>query len=330
VLIIITQKQLSVLAIDQIVMVGSPRIMRTLAAIFAVQLLQTASAEVAEEVCAPTSVKGAGDYEECVPSPKRGAELIQTAKRASLAGQGQSDAKQNQSDLGRGEVSYCWEVDRWATNGQQACWKEKPSSDSPECTPDSGETPCRCKTAECRFDLLSSSPPTTATCAKKALYFLGGTYSSDSPSRSSVSQVLGTGMEMYCTEMVKITDWNARHIIKRPNDISERSDSPEWNCWWNYMWKTGENGCFRKTRYLGEKCWDYGDCAGTEEGLTSCVDGTCIPAGFKPREPCECSWGTQSDALLCYSPGRSCRGYACTMSLEGNSRYCDFDKTWYS
>ena len=127
-MIIITQKQLSVLAIDQIVMVGSPRIMRTLAAIFAVQLLQTASAEVAEEVCAPTSVKGAGDYEECVPSPKRGAELIQTAKRAALAGQGQSDDRW--STRGRVVPLYCYQNDRLATGKQSACWEEKPPPDT--------------------------------------------------------------------------------------------------------------------------------------------------------------------------------------------------------
>jgi len=336
-LIIITQKQLSVLAIDQIVMVGSSRITRTLAAIFAVRLLQAASAEVAEEVCTPTSAKGAADFEDCTPSPERGTELIQRAKRASLAGQGRLHAKQNRSDLEstrrRRKHFYCWEYDHGSSNGaRSACWARKPHRYTSDCTPYSGETPCRCSTAECRLDLLSSATPTTAECAKKALYILGGRYSRSL--EDSVRQVRGTGLQMYCLDMVKNTKWSAKHLVKRPEDPPEKADYPKWNCWWgSYMWKDGDNGCFRKPRYLGEKCWDWGDCAGsagTSELLTSCEDGTCVPRGWKPRTPCACDWGPwgpKDDALVCNSG--SCGGGACLMSLDGDGRYCDFGE-WKS
>jgi len=319
VLIIITQKQLSVLAIDQIVMVGSPRIMRTLAAIFAVQLLQTASAEVAEEVCAPTSVKGAGDYEECVPSPKRGAELIQTAKRAALAGQGQSDDRW--STRGRTSPLYCYQNDRLTTGKQSACWEEKPSPDTtPECTPDSGETPCRCKTAECRFDLLSSSPPTTAKCApgSKAFFIFDGTFTSK---RGDYKQIRGTGYEMYCKKMVKFTEYNEIHLFKRHDDPPQQYDYWRVNCWGSYMWE--DDACYRAIRYLGEKCWGDWDCAGYVKAKTACGGGKCVPKGFEPRKPCECATSASRDTLACNS--KSCAPFACLMNLEDNTRYCDLD-----
>mmetsp|Transcript_38589 Transcript_38589/g.104508 ORF Transcript_38589/g.104508 Transcript_38589/m.104508 type:complete len:312 (-) Transcript_38589:51-986(-) len=307
-------------------MVGPMCISQALAAVLAFQVLRAASAEGLEEECTPASVAGAGGDEECTPSSRRGAGLLQTAKRASLAGQGQSDAEQNKSGSlypnVEGSVSHCYEENR-------GCWAKKPPSDTPDCTPDSGGEVCRCSTEECRFSMLTSDPPTTARCADKVLYVKGG-HIEYVYRGSGLQRVSGDGLEMYCTRMVKSTEWKAKHLVRLPGDHSYGTEVDlghlaSMRCWGSqHHWEDGK--CYKKVRYLGESCGQRSDCAdagGSHQ--TWCVEGKCVPAGFFPRKECECiRW--YSKAMVCNA--NSCGYRACAKSLDSHKRYCDFAMRW--
>mmetsp|Transcript_38590 Transcript_38590/g.104513 ORF Transcript_38590/g.104513 Transcript_38590/m.104513 type:complete len:319 (-) Transcript_38590:66-1022(-) len=307
-------------------MVGPMCISQALAAVLAFQVLRAASAEGLEEECTPASVAGAGGDEECTPSSRRGAGLLQTAKRASLAGQGQSEAEQNKSGplplypVLDGSVSYCYEKD--IVNG---CWARKPPSHTPECTPDSSGT-CRCSTAECRFSMLTSDPPTTARCADKVLYVKGG-HIEYVYRGSGLQRVSGDGLEMYCTRMVKSAAWKAKHLVRLPGDHRFGVEvgvglMGRLRCWGSgHKWEHGK--CYKKVRFLGEACGRRSDCAlGGGKHQTWCVEGKCVPAGFFPREECDCIG--HPSPLVCSAPS-SCGDYhPCSKSLDSDKRYCDF------
>jgi len=221
--------------------------------------------------------------------------------------------------------SYCYQKDS-ARFGD--CWAKKPPSNTSNCTVDSGKAACLCADFPCHVDNLHQSVPTTGRCASKSIYVVDG---EKHVNQSKEIDVTGTGEEAYCTDMVKNDQWQAKHIVKLSSDPPAISGNGWWTCWSPNTWHDGK--CQRRTRYLGESCWDgkwgAGVCAGSDssydEYSTSCYKGTCVPyAWVKEREECTCAWIGWNFLWTCSASGGKCGGHPCSLSTRDGKKYCDY------
>jgi len=311
--------------------VSSVRVTRALGATLVLQWLQTLSAQVLEETCTEGTV---GEFQEC-----KGTKLVQQATKVSLATNDQSDLSTNKTSRRRRRrrrrrrkvtkvnpwtAEYCLEKDG---KGLKDCWAAKPSPSTAACTADSGAAVCRCSEADCQFD-EELHMGSLAVCGKKVTYFQNGVFGSEymQGRMKDIARewITGTGVEVYCFNMVKTEGWsNPKHIMKWGSDNPEQKDA-YYTCYGEYHWKKQEEKCYRKRRYLNEKCWWHSDCQGYQthkqwDGYdTVCRDGTCRPSALKPVESCECEF---SGRLACNSP--PCNGNACFPRNGGKAGYCD-------
>merc|ERR1712224_257286 len=97
--------------------------------------------------------------------------------------------------------------------------------------------------------------------------------------------------------MGKNNEWQQRGLIATDADGPAANGNSWWTCWYPNTWHDGK--CQRRTRYLGESCWDgwfgNGACVGSEtsydEYSTACYRGKCLPfAVVQERNECECAW----------------------------------------
>lgn len=271
--------------------------------------------------------------------------LVQKAAKVSLATHGQSDLGSTGDPLLTEE--YCLETKNEGLNKRglapQDCWAKKPSPSTSECKADSGKKICRCSQEDCQFDEeLGNSK--LAVCAHKVTYFQGGVFHNDRQDstfppggnkhrRQGRQWIEGTGIEVYCFNMVQTKGWSPeKHIMRWGSDKPAQIDA-YYSCWGNYRWDDNDQKCYLKKRYLGEKCWKNSDCVGYKESgfyATVCRDGVikkCSPRTLKPRKFCGCD---TSGRLACNSvQGSDCNNRACfTKQVPGkeyskNWGYCD-------
>uniref|UniRef100_A0A7S1R9G2 C-type lectin domain-containing protein n=1 Tax=Alexandrium catenella TaxID=2925 RepID=A0A7S1R9G2_ALECA len=301
----------------------SARTMRAAAAIFAVQLLRAAAAEVLNE-------------EECAMVPAKGGQLFQ---KASHSTQGPELAIDNVV-TGNDASVYCYQGDNY-TN----CWSQKPPSSTPECTSDSGNTTCRCPSSECDIGELGGDSPAYTSCEKRSTYIFrntteGNTAGGSTTEGSAASFVAApftqeeerfTHEEVYCRSMVRHDQWKARHLMKQPNDPPAQNNFSYWGCWSPNTWVDG--GCHRRTRYLGEKCWNgwfgSGRCEGSDalntEYKVVCYKNVCAPyIALRERQECNCSRTGWNFTGMCTDRADQCDGHACVRHIRDGKFYCDF------
>lgn len=224
---------------------------------------------------------------------------------------------------------YCYQA-----NPVDDCWVKKPPEDTPECTVDSGDTVCKCPEQEgsgCHVDALDANPPATGWCSSHLVFIYGGEEHNNVSTHAI--DVLGSKDERFCMRMDKLDQWHDKHIARWPGDPEATSSSDYWSCWFGYTWEQGS--CQRKTRYLGETCWDgnlldpAGTCANSgsyyDEYTTSCRQGTCIPYSWvKDREECQCDWVGWNFIVACSAADGKCGGHACILHVSNGHKYCDY------
>jgi len=227
-------------------------------------------------------------------------------------------------------TSYCYEREDGPLGN---CWKKKPGANTTLCTVDSGKTTCKCPTSQdgggCHIDALSSDVPTTGRCAALMVYVLDG---ERKHSRTNLSvDVIGKSSETYCKDMVKNDEWKTRQIVKLPDDPPPTNSNSWFTCWPPNTWQDGR--CQRRSRYLGESCWDglfgAGQCLGNDsppfEYATSCYLGKCLPLAWaEERHECSCAWLGWNFLVACSSANGRCNGHACVWNTGDGKKYCDY------
>eukprot|EP01063_Lacrimia_lanifica_P014404 TRINITY_DN209_c3_g1_i1.p1 TRINITY_DN209_c3_g1~~TRINITY_DN209_c3_g1_i1.p1 ORF type:complete len:239 (+),score=70.89 TRINITY_DN209_c3_g1_i1:48-764(+) len=207
----------------------------------------------------------------------------------------------------------------------QDCFDSKPI-DAPACSIDaarSGEV-CRCDSAEVRCDLpmqTVNSKLVSAYCEQMI------TYEADESNS-------------FCTKYVVLDKWDDH---TRPSDEHDESvDIAWWRCALKpgYRWVDGV--CRHHHRYLGEVCWDGGECQNGdlesyENYRLSCAkygedtEARCVPS-YLPlkREQCECSWWGLNLFVVCSAKDDVCNGHACVLSTGSGKHSCDMntDNDW--
>lgn len=171
-------------------------------------------------------------------------------------------------------------------------------------------------------------------CTQQLLYYT----TSGSFSRTTCDAADAT-CRWYCAQHESTGAWSSR---QRPSGRSETVNRNWWTCgWWSgYTWRN--NQCQDTRRYLGEQCWDGGECQ--NDGALShqrmaCATvpaigidtATCIPNKFKlesERNQCECNWFDWHFGFACGSS--QCNGHSCTLNTGDGNRYCDYgnDNNW--
>ena len=222
------------------------------------------------------------------------------------------------------------------------CWDTKPSGDTALCTYATtlgvtASAPCRCPDGGLASTCDIESPGGfsgsygVAQCSEKTTYEEG-----TGPDSTSVT---------FCKKFVQFADWSGR---VRPAGSEKTIYNSGWwrsfRCWWTpgYSWQDGQ--CESKDRYLGETCWDGGEC--NNEGVQS-YDGmrmscaklaygggasaqaTCVPSIYPVvRNECTCNWFDWNFFVACGS--NDCNGHACVLSTGDGKKYCDYntDNNW--
>jgi len=256
------------------------------------------------------------------------------AQQGSLRSQQDDAAGTAQRRLYSTSTSYCYENDSPLLGN---CWQNKPGSSTPACTPSSGRTTCLCPGdagVGCNLDALDQQPPTTGRCAEIEVYVPGGERHTQVGTGSI--DVTGSAPLVYCRNMTLNNKWAERGLVASPDDGAAETSSSWWGCWYPYTWKDGM--CQRRTRFLGETCWDgstnyllgtAGVCAGSDtsydEYSTSCYSSRCTPyAMAREREECTCAWVGWNFLVACSAAEDKCGGHACVLTTRNMKKYCDY------
>lgn len=221
--------------------------------------------------------------------------------------------------------TFCYDDAYYAGLGQTApqgplnCFRNMPSM-APDCdlTTAGSSSACKCTNEGCDLEATSfGNDYTAAYCSSKTSYIQG----------FGDEQTLTA----FCDQYVVLEEWESR---TRPSGEDEQvTTSWWWPCWarWGYSWKDG--ACRSKKRFLGELCWDGGECQ--NEGVQSYGDyrlscanwrgkTQCVPSFLDiKRNECDCNLFDWNFFVACGSS--SCNGHACVLSTGDGKKYCDFN-----
>lgn len=239
-------------------------------------------------------------------------------------------------------------------------WPGCPTSWPSElCTPESGDTLCKCPSGglaeeACVIGTPSANQPTTGRCAEIIVKVV--TTGSDVVLESRLGDAAVQGLvlpapenagspsevaqeEFFCQRMQKNDKWT--DYVRQTSDGSADLGS-SWSVylacwsWFGTIWRDGT--CWDSTRYIGESCWDGswwcgnpGQCMSAEkysEYAVACYESECTmwaQATYLERQQCECGVAGGGFAYLwfaCTSP--TCDGHACVLSASNGKYYCDY------
>lgn len=263
---------------------------------------------------------------------------VEANAEGSLRRSGNHAATHNRRELVSRSTTYCYDLEYYLAlglaippsvgMGLPGCETPQPTN-APACSL-SALNPgamCRCSGGTMSCDIHSDTMDgayQVAYCTQKTVYVQGG----------GSSQT----MTEYCAEHVLLDRWEGR---SRPSNRPETTwSSWYWPCWVQRGWSWRDGACRSTTRYLGESCWDGGECQNENvpayDGYRlSCSSGggsspRCIPSVLSSieRNQCTCAWFDWWLFVACGS--NDCNGHACVLSTGDGNHYCDYqtDGNW--
>lgn len=172
----------------------------------------------------------------------------------------------------------------------------------------------------------------------------GASYQLDYCPERVVYELVDKSQFWYCARLQSTGDWSTR---ARPSTELDSAYAGSWfpktACWIDPLWSWIDGSCKSNTRYLGERCWDGGECQ--NEGVSqydglhlSCAalgttEPTCVPSAKLldvERERCTCGWFDWYIGFACGAENGGCNGHACVLTTQDMQYYCDYqtDNNW--